>query len=408
MASIKVKFRPSTVADHEGSVYYQVIHERRVRQIITSYKLFYDEWDKRRQSIADTISSHRILVIKNIKQSIKRDVENITRIINELTRKGGSFTSDDILDQFSIYTSTHSFSNFMNEVIEKLKQNGKIRTAENYRATLNSFAKFIVDSGKYPDYDQNIMIDHLSADIIEAYEAWLKLRGITPNTSSFYMRILRAVYNRAVENQMIENQNPFRHVYTGVDKTVKRALPICLIRKIRQLDLSSNRQLDMARDMFMMSFYLRGMSFIDMAYLKRSDHRNGYIVYRRRKTGQVLTIKWTPEMQSIVDKYPENPNGYLLPILCNPIKPNLNAYRNAGYKINHNLKQIALLVNVSIPLTLYVARHSWASAARSKGVPLSVISQGMGHDSEATTRIYLSSLDSSLVDKANSLIIKSV
>lgn len=85
-----------------------------------------------------------------------------------------------------------------------------------------------------------------------------------------------------------------------------------------------------------------------------------------------------------------------------------STYRNAGYNINHSLKQIAVLTGVTIPLTLYVARHSWASAAKAKGIPLSIISEGMGHDNETTTQIYLASLDTTAVDKANELIIKSL
>lgn len=163
--------------------------------------------------------------------------------------------------------------------------------------------------------------------------------------------------------------------------------------------------LDYARDMFLMSFYLRGMSFVDMAFLRKTDLSQGYISYRRRKTGQPLTIKWTDEMQGIVNKYPVNSTRYLLPIITNPAVNELNAYRRCGYRINFNLKIVAELASLKIPLTLYYARHSWASIARSKGVPLSVISEGMGHDSESTTRIYLASLDVSVIDSANSLII---
>ena len=158
----------------------------------------------------------------------------------------------------------------------------------------------------------------------------------------------------------------------------------------------------------LMSFYLRGMSFIDMTFLKKSDLKNGYVTYRRRKTGQQLIIGWTKEMQMILDKYPENATDYLLPIIRNPGTNERCTYRNMGYNINHSLKKIAKMVGVQIPLTLYVARHSWASAAKAKGIPLSVISEGMGHDSEATTQIYLASLDTSVVDRANSLILKSL
>lgn len=252
------------------------------------------------------------------------------------------------------------------------------------------------------------MLDCLTSEIMESYEAWHKSRGVTPNTISFYTRVLRAVYNRAVEQEIIENSNPFRHVYTGVDKTIKRALPLAVIKKIKALDLSLSTALDFARDMFMLSFYLRGMSFIDMAFLKKTDLQNGHIAYRRRKTGQQLIIEWTSEMQLILDKYPENESDYLLPIIRKRSDNERSIYRNVGYKINHHLKQVATMLNLNFRLTMYVARHSWASAAKAKGIPLSVISEGMGHDSEFTTQIYLASLDTSVVDKANALILKSL
>jgi integrase len=209
-----------------------------------------------------------------------------------------------------------------------------------------------------------------------------------------------------VEQGITENRNPFKRVYTGVDKTIKRALPLSVIKKIKALDLSRMPTISYARDMFMMSFYLRGMSFIDMAFLKKADLKHGMLTYRRRKTGQQLTIAWTREMQAILDKYPDNPTQYLLPIIKTRGINERYAYRNTGYNINRNLKKIADMVGIQIPLTMYVARHSWASAAKAKGIPLSIISEGMGHDSETTTQIYLASLNTTAVDKANSLILK--
>ena len=400
MASIKVKFRPSTVADHEGTIYYQIIHERKVRQLLSDYKVFPHEWDESRSMVTTTQKSERKSFILSIRERIRWDVERLTKIDRKLDANGLIYTADDVIDEFNRYAHEYSLFNFMESIIAKFKQNGKVRTSETYKSTLSSFKKF--------RNDEDIMLDCLTSEIMEAYEAWHHKRGVAPNTISFYTRILRAVYNRAVVDDIIENRNPFRHVYTGVDKTVKRALPLVLIKKIKALDLSLNPSLDYARDMFLMSFYLRGMSFIDMAFLKKSDLKNGYITYRRRKTGQQLIIEWTKEMQMILDKYPENATDYLLPIIKNTGINERCTYRNMGYNINHNLKKIAKMVGVQIPLTLYVARHSWASAAKAKGIPLSVISEGMGHDSEATTQIYLASLDTSVVDRANSLILKSL
>lgn len=410
MATIKVKFRPSTVADHEGSIYYQIIHERKVRQLLSDYKVFPTEWNESRSMVTTAQDSERKPVILSIRERIRWDIERLTKIDRKLDANGLTYTADDVIDEFNRYAHEYTLFNFMESIIAKLKHNGKIRTSETYKSSLNSFKRFLCDAERQNRlrYDKNIMLDCITSEMMENYEAWHRNRGVAPNTISFYTRILRAVYNRAVDDDIIENRNPFRHVYTGVDKTVKRALPLAVIKRIKELDLSVTPTLDYARDMFMMSFYLRGMSFIDMAFLKKSDLKNGYIIYRRLKTGQRLIIEWTGEMQVILDKYPENKSDYLLPIIRNRKVNERYAYRNAGYNINRSLKRIAGMVGATIPLTLYVARHSWASAAKAKGIPLSVISEGMGHDSEATTQIYLASLDTSAVDKANTLILKSL
>ena len=400
MVSIRVKFRPSAVADREGTIYYQIIHERKVRQLITEYKIFSYEWDDKRSTVRTVQNSGRESLILSIRERIRGDIERLAKLERKMASAGVPYSADDIIDEFHRYAHEYSLFNFMENVIARLKQNGRTRTSETYKSALNSFRKYRMD--------EDIMLDSITPEIMEGYESWHRKRGVAPNTISFYTRILRAVYNRAVEGNIIENRHPFRHVYTGVDKTVKRALPLEVIRKIKTLDLSDIPAIDFARDMFLMSFYLRGMSFIDMAFLKKTDIRNSYVTYRRRKTGQQLIIEWTKEMQTILDRYPENMSDYLLPIIRKPGTNERNTYRNAGYNINHNLKRIASMVGVTIPLTLYVARHSWASAAKAKGIPLSVISEGMGHDSEATTRIYLASLDTSVVDKANSLIMRSL
>lgn len=400
MASVKIKFKPSSIPNNEGTIFYQILHERKQRQLFTDYHVFPSEWDENRSSVTTTRESDRHSFIISIRERIKWDMERINKIIQKLVNDGLSYTADDIIDEFNRHIYEYSLFNFMEGMIIKLKLNGKIRTSETYISALNSFRKF--------RKDEDILLDCLTSDIMEAYEAWHKQRGVAPNTISFYTRILRAVYNRAVEDGIIDNRNPFRHVYTGVDKTVKRALPLQMIKKIKAIDLSLIPELDFARDMFMMSFMLRGMSFIDMAFLRKTDLANGYIIYRRRKTGQQLIIKWTKEMQMLLDKYPENSSSYLLPIIRTPVCNERSTYRNVGYNINHNLKRVAEKVGITIPLTLYVARHSWASVAKAKGIPLSVISEGMGHDNETTTQIYLASLNTSIVDKANSIIIKSL
>ena len=400
MASIKVKFRPSTLADHEGTIYYQIIHERKVRQLHTEYKVLPTEWNDKRSMIIGAPGSERYAFLTSLKERIRWDVERLSKIARKLDNKGLSFTVDDVADEFERYNHEYSLFNYLETAIVSLKQRDKARTAETYRAALNSFKGF--------RKEEDIMLDAITSDVMESYEAYLKARGNSPNTTSFYMRILRAVYHRAVENEIVEDRNPFRHVYTGIEKTIKRALPLATIKKIKALDLSLHPAMEYARDMFLLSFYLRGMSFVDMAFLRKSDLANGHITYRRRKTGQLLQIEWAREMQLILDKYPENPNEYLLPILNGEYADEKKSYRHIGYNINKQLKKIGVMVKLTTPITMYCARHSWASAAKAKGIPLSVISEGMGHDSETTTQIYLASLETSVVDKANALILKSL
>lgn len=397
MASVKVKFRPSTQADKEGTIYYQVIHKRVIRQIKTDYRILADEWNEKNGAVI-IASDSRNAILHSIRERINRDVKRLNTVISKLHGSGDEFTANDIIEGFHESVNGQSFFQFMESVIVQLKRLNRERTAETYTATLNSFMRFRKDN--------DVLLDEINSDLMMEYEAYLKAHGITMNTVSFYMRILRATYNRAVEKGLTEQRNPFKHVYTGIDKTVKRAIPLTAIRRIKDLDLSLKPSLDFARDMFLFSFYTRGMSFIDMAYLRKKDLQNGVLSYRRRKTGQQLFIKWEKCMQEIVGKYEvKGTSPFLLPILNEQSR---NRYKNTLFRVNKYLKDVARLANIGIPLTMYVSRHSWASAAKNKNIPVSVISEGMGHDSEMTTQIYLASLDCSVIDKANSLILKSL
>lgn len=398
MASVKVKFRPSVVADKEGTIYYQVIHNRVIRQIKTDYRVFGEEWNEK-NGIVNFIANGRTDILHSIKERIGWDVKRMKTIIGRMESSGNDFSADDIVEEYQEATRKQSFFQFMEDVIARLKQLNRERTAENYAATLNSFMRFRECN--------DVLLDEIDSDLMMDYEAYMKAKSIAMNTVSFYMRILRAVYSRAVEKGLTEQRNPFRHVYTGIDKTVKRAIPLKAIKRIKGLDLSMNSSLEFARDMFMFSFYTRGMSFIDMAYLKKRDLQNGILSYRRRKTGQQLFIRWEKCMREIVGKYQKDGTDYLLPI----IKKTGNEqrqYRNALRLVNNKLKEIATMAGLQVNLTMYVSRHSWASIAKNKNVPISVISEGMGHDSETTTQIYLASLDNSLVDKANEMILKNL
>ena len=402
MTSIKLKFRPSPASQKEGTLHDQIIHHREVRKLRTGYRLFPGEWDTalKRINVSAGKNEERRFYLTALKKHIDADLFKIKECISRLKQENKPYTVDRIVELYSAHEGSCTFLLYGKELLVELKKIGKVRTADTYRNALGSFERFLNDRAdiSLEDMDSNLMI---------AYESWLKGTGVCPNTSSYYMRNLRAIYNRAVEQGIVTRQNPFKHVYTGIDKTKKRAVSLDVIRKIRDLDLKK-KSLLFARDIFLFSFYTRGMSFVDMAFLKKKDLQNDILVYRRNKTGQQLSVRWEKPMRELIDKYDTSDTPYLLPIIQSNGVDEWHQYQNAMHRINRNLKQLGKQIGLDIPLTTYVARHAWASIAQSKNVSLSVICKALGHDSEQTTRIYLASLDTSVVDKANRLILMSI
>lgn len=396
--TVKVKFRPSTVKNRPGTIVYLVTHHRIARQITTGYKVFPCEWDEEQSKPIAAGNDGRAAIVQSITRKLRSDMERLSAIIERFESQSRNYSSDDVVEEFRRTGGENTFFIFMENAIERLRQLNHSGTAKNYSAALGSFKRF-----RGNEDIQMEAIDHI---LMEDYQAYLKSAGLTPNSISFYMRILRAVYNRAVEQELTIDRNPFRTVFTGVEKTLKRAISISDIKRIRDLDLSLKTNLEFARDLFLFLFLCRGMSFIDAAFLKKSDIRNGVLSYRRHKTGQSLHIKVIKQIEEIINRYSNKDSPYLLPIITCPHCDERRQYETALRRINKSLKIIAGMVKLPIPLTTYVTRHAWATIAKSKNIPVNVISDALGHDSIATTQIYLASIDTSTIDRANELIIK--
>lgn len=401
MTSVKIKFKASVSDPDSGTLYYQIIHRRRTRIFSCGLKLAPAEWDPQLMQVVvpPDIPHERRERLVGMQRALRREVNDLAALIGHLERNSKSFSTDDIVEAFRRREGPDFFFAFMLGLIDGLQSAEALRTAQTYRSALHSFMAFR-DS-------RDIGLREIDALLIADYETWLKRRGVTLNTVSFYMRILRSVYNKAVERGLAEQRHPFRNVYTGVEKTVKRAVGIEVIRRLRDHDLSAKPQYTFARDLFLLSFYLRGISFVDLAFLRKQNLVDGVLNYRRCKTRQRMRIRWVPCMEEIVARYAPKTTGspYLLPILC-PQSPlsEFAQYHKALQQVNYALRRISEMLHIE-PLTTYVARHTWASTARRKNIPLAVICQGMGHESERTTRIYLSSLEHEVVDCANELII---
>ncbi len=288
---------------------------------------------------------------------------------------------------------------YMQDFIAHLDKQRNARRIEVYTTALNSFKRFT--KGK------DVPLSKISGTLMEDYENFLHLSGLTMNTSSFYMRTMKAVYNRAVNEGIVSDRKPFNKVYTGIARTVKRAISPEEMSRIRTIEIEDD-EVRFARDMFMFSFYTQGMSFVDMAYLKPSDLRGDHLFYRRKKTGQELMVRWSQAAQDILNLYPPCNDKYLLPIIKKPGDKERNQYRYKQYVVGCGLKRISDVLEMNNTLTMYVARHSWASIARLMDISTDAISRSMGHNSEKTTKIYLKSIDTSSIDDANDRVINAI
>lgn len=400
MTSVTIKLKLTPDITKKGRIIYRITHGGFTRTIVSSVAIYSWEWNVNTNSIIlNNCGIERRSELELATKQIQWDIKSIYQIISNLMIESPAFTVEDIVQHYEKLSQGHSLSAFMHEQISLLKTHRKYGTATTYSSTLKSFMRFL--------NFQDISLNRIDPDLIKSYEDYLSEIGLTKNTISFYMRVLRAVFNKAVENGLVEQSQPFCNVYTGIAKTQKRAVSIKEIRKIITADLSQQPSLEFARDIFMFSFYTRGMSFVDIAYLRPENIKDGYLIYNRRKTGQELRIRWESCMEQLVSKYQSQCDCYLFPIIKGKTDSR-RQYLNSIHWINNHLKMLSSLLSIQPTLTMYVARHSWASIAKNSNIPITVISEGMGHSSIQTTQIYLASLNDSIIDGANKKIINKV
>ena len=402
MATVKVKFRASSVVGKEGTLYYHLTHQRITRWISTDYHVFPEEWNDKKSAIIISNCYNRLAHLQLIQSKIDWEMKQMQRIIYDKEVDGIPYTIDDIAKDIQQLPPSQSVFAFFQQQIAKKEQMQCIGTKNNYTSAVNRFMEF--------RGHEDLAFGQMTTEMMEMYQAWLWNRGIGQNSVSFYLRTLRTLYNKAVDAGQAPPNDIFTHVQTANVRTAKRSISVNDIRKIERLDLPRGSSLDKARDLFLLSFYLRGMAFVDMAFLKKSDLKCGMVSYNRRKTHQNLNIEWMKPMQAIIDKYAEQTKDspYMLPILTGKEASPYTAYRKVEYNTNYNLKKIGQMIGLKIPLTTYVARHTWASIALRMNIPIAAISEGMGHNSYKTTQIYLQSLDVATINEANKKIIQQV
>ncbi len=416
MASYGFNFRASTRkkkgGGYPGRLYIRVVHGSQSRSVTTGYRIFPEEWDiMGRRLVIPHGHGERARQLADIENSMYCDQRRMDTVIRELEREG-SYTVDKLMSRYRSVMNGNTFHAYAEKLASELEQNGYGRTAKAYRTAAARLHRF--------NGGVDINPERFSSSLIGDFQQVLKAEGKSMNTISFYMRTLRAIYNKAIAEGRIARRvdNPFSGVYTGVATTRKLALSPADLAILSAFDPTDDIALKMsgheslpehlgqALAMFLFCYHARGMSFVDMAFLKKSDMKGDTIRYRRQKTGQEIELRVLPAMQRIIDWLAPMTAGskYLFPVITDPDKDTLLQYESGLRLQNQRLKKIAAICGIKKRFSTHAARHSWATVAKNAGLPLAVISEGLGHTNQRTTEIYLASLERSILDHASRVV----
>ena len=419
MPSINFILRHSSKTNSPSSLTLRIIHCRRVKSMaLPDCRLYSQEWDQDTESIVyPSGNSERLSYLKNIELKIKSEKILINDYITELDNKG-QYSVNDIISLYRKKSSSDKLLGYTELLTIELERQGQERTARAYQTAVRRLITY--------NKGVDIPLNQINSHLIKSFETYLKDKGQLPNTISYYMRNLRAIYNKAINLKHFVNitsDKPFAGVFTGNTKTMKRTLSLGELKNLHSLDfielLKAEKPLSkkyvrlenlyFAWRLFFFCFYARGMCFIDLAYLRRENIHAGVLRYCRKKTGQQIEIKITNELQKIIDSFANQVgcSSYLFPIIKDNGKKIRLQYENGLRLQNHRLKSLSRLARIR-PISTHVSRHTWATIGKQENVPLHVISECLGHTSEKTTLIYLGLLDNSVLDQANELVASAI
>ena len=311
---------------------------------------------------------------------------------------GKDFTATTLLESTSSNVGQHkTVGEYYLTYIQNLKKERRIRYAGMLEVSYNSFIKF----NKHLD----IPFSDIDVAWLKKYELWMKGQNLSVSTISTRIRHLRAVFNMAIAEHAIKNDcYPFRSYKVS---RLSRQIPKRAIEKkdvMRIMNYQGKSEMEcLAIDVFTFSYLTAGINFIDISKLKHSNIVESHLIYNREKTKKLINVPLQVKALEIIAKYQNDKSPYLFPILSPLHKTEVqiaNRLHKVLAKINKHLKEIGEKLQLPIPLTTYVARHSYATVLKRAGVSTSIISESLGHSSERVTQIYLDSFDNEQIDKA--------
>lgn len=336
---------------------------------------------------------NREFLIKLIAEKTKAYTDKIL----ELKAMEKDFTATTLVEKVTNPIKVKTVGDVFLDYIRRLTAEKRTGYMLSVKQVYNSLLKF--------NKHLNIYFPDIDISWLRKYETWLRSNNIKENTIGIRFRTLRAIYNLAIEENIVKAEYyPFKKYKVSKlhEETVKRAITKEDINKILSYK-SSNPFTRLPIDLFTFSYFMGGINFVDMAYLTKDNIIDNRLIYSRRKTSKLIKLPLQPKAIELTQKYADPDNPYLFPILPTFHKTEQqqrNRIHKVIAKVNDRLKAIGEELNLPIELTTYVARHSFATSLKRSGVNTSLISEALGHSSERVTQIYLDSFGNDQMEDA--------
>jgi integrase len=399
MTSVKLVLKKQH-ARKDGSLQLslRIIKDRKIRYEGLRIYLQPSEWDDVKQCPKKKHKAYYELAAYC--EKIKSDA---AKLILELNSQGKSFSAEDLIARLNL-SNSHSSSTlfgFFQLSIENKLSNHHVGNANVFKSCFNRIKAFTKGEDR--------RLEELTPVFIQEFETWVRRTGVKENTIFVYLRTFKTLLNEAKKLEVVpDNYNPFKAVsfekYRRI-KTKKRALSEGEFEQLRNFTPTPNTYNELAYEIFMFSFYARGINFVDMAFLKWSDFKEDRLTYKRRKTHELQNMKLHPFLKSLLLKYEQvkaSENDYVFPILNENHKTPIQMDGRIDKvlkRVNSELKKIGLELGFKEPLTTYVARHSFATLSAKRGISIADISKAMGHQSSKITQVYLDSFEDKRLDE---------
>lgn len=381
---------------------FRLSHLGKTLPIPTGLSIKTSDWDGKKRVVKKTyMGVTSVSRLNNQLQKRKATIfDTITKLDEEGALNGYSIAQ---LKKVIIGAETNSdFFTYTNNLIAELNKAGRYGNAKIYTTIVGVLTSFHKKS--------SVDFREINYDFLKKFETFHLAKGNSWNSLSVYIRTIRAIYNQAITTGVVEKKYyPFEAYKIRQTKTQKRAISNIELKKIIDLKLDENHECFHARNYFIISYFLYGINFIDMAFLKHSNIIDGRIQFKRRKTGKEYTIKISPQLQQLLTFYlnGEKTNEYIFPIIKREME--IDKYHDIKWargRYNKKLKKIAELCSIETNMTSYVSRHSFATQAMLKNIPLTAISEMMGHARLNTTQVYLKTLPNEVLDDYNEQILE--